>query len=456
MLGGGVSAATPASNATALAELRAAARALRLQSGGAHPDAVALAAGPVPVMTVHDPVGDVPDPQGDITGAGFAQNSTSFAFGMTVADPVDPASDPVWQAGGVEVVWGIDRNDDGAPEFIVAALPVSATDIETAVFPFASPGAQPCPGHFAYIAGSGYRATFPNHCLPTGMRFRFQAVMSYSPDPTATDAPFDVAPSESTWSPHFTTRGPAAPAGGYWMLGADGRVYGFGTSLAFPGVIPNAAAMSGRKDGKGYWIVDTSGHVFAFGTAHNFGGSPALGNGERISSMSPTKSQNGYWLFSNRGRAFAYGDASSYGDMSGTRLNGPIVASVASAGGHGYYMVGADGGIFAFGDAQFFGSTGNMHLNKPIVGIAPTPDSKGYWLAGADGGVFNFGDARFRGSMGGAPLNQPIEGIVAYGNGYLMAAADGGVFDFSSQPFLGSLANRPPSAPIIDLAASAG
>jgi hypothetical protein len=439
-----------------MARLRALARSLRLQGEGARPAAAASASGPVPVMTVQDPVGDVPSSQGDITGAGFAQNSTSFAFGMTVADPVDPTTDPAWQAGTVQLAFALDTNDDGLPEWVILVLPFSPTDIEAGLVSFSDPSVQPCFGQFAYIPSSGYRTTFPNNCLPGSMRFRFQAAMSYTLDPNDQNPPIDYAPSESTWSQVFTTRAGQAAANGYWMLGADGRVYGFGRVTSFLGVTPNAAAMSGRKDGQGYWIVDKSGHVFAFGTARNFGGTPRLLPGERISTLSPTKTQNGYWLFSNRGRAFAYGDASSYGDMSGQHLNGPIVASVASAGGHGYYMVGSDGGIFGFGDARFYGSTGNLRLTRPIVGIAPTPSNVGYWLVGSDGGVFSFGDARFRGSMGGTRLNRPIVGIVAYGNGYLMSAADGGIFDFSNSAYLGSLAGHPLSAPIIGLAAFAG
>jgi len=459
MAGTGVSGATaPTSRPWSAAQVLAAARASHLRGLGRLGRVNASAAGPVPVMTVHDATGDVPDPQGDITAAGFAQNSSQFAFGVEVADPVDPATDPAWQAGGVDLEFALDRNNDGNPDYLVVVVEIDASDIETAVLPFSNPGAGACPGSFAYIAGSGYRATFPNHCLPGGMRFRFEAAMAYSADPNNENPPVDFAPSDSTWSAPLTTVAAPAPSGpaGYWMLGADGRVYGFGNAIAFPGITPHAAAMSGRKDGKGYWIVDTSGHVFAFGTAHNYGGSPGLMPGERITTMSTTKTQAGYWLFSNRGRAFAYGDASSYGDMSGTRLNGPVIASVASAGGHGYYMVASDGGIFGFGDARFYGSTGNLRLRKPVVGISPTPDSKGYWLVGADGGVFSFGDAPFRGSMGNVALNQPVEGIVAYGNGYLMGAADGGVFNFSNRPFVGSLATRAPSAPIIGLAAFAG
>jgi hypothetical protein len=433
-----------------------------------HADAVALGTGPEPIMTVPDPVGDSPKPQGDITGAGFAQNANSFAFGVTVADPVDPATDAVWQQHRALLGFALDANGDGLPEWLIEALTLGPSDTEVVLTSFANPSGQNCLGQFAYVPNSGYRVTFANHCLPGSLRFRFQAVMAYGIQSDLVDiGNFDAAPSDGFSQP-FTTV--AAPPGssGYWMLGADGWVYGFGNVTAFvdfnaiEGPSPSSVvAMSGRQDGNGYWIVDPAGHVFAWGTARYFGGSPRLIAGERITTMSPTKTENGYWLFSNRGRAFPFGDARSYGDMSGKHLNGSIVASVASAGGHGYYMVGSDGGIFSFGDARFYGSTGNLRLTKPIIGIAPTPDNRGYWLVGSDGGVFSFGDASFHGSMGAVRLTKPIVGIVAYGNGYLMAGADGGVFDFSSKPFLGSLAGdgagvAPGSGPIVGLAATLG
>jgi alpha-tubulin suppressor-like RCC1 family protein len=239
---------------------------------------------------------------------------------------------------------------------------------------------------------------------------------------------------------------------GYWMAGADGRVYGFGSARAF-GVSPGTAvAIAGRTNGSGYWTVDAFGDVSHFGATQTYGPAPALFPGELVSTISGTPAGNGYWLFTNRGRAFAYGKAGFYGDMSGVALNGPIVASVATPTGHGYFMVGSDGGVFSFGDAHFHGSTGGMHLNRPIVGIAPTPNNQGYWLVASDGGVFAFA-APFRGSMGGTQLNQPVNGLVAYGNGYLMVAGDGGTFDFSNKAFLGSLAGTPPSAPIVGIAA---
>ena len=425
-----------------------AARARRAEGVHATPSAVPAAtpSSPPPDL-VTDPVGDVPSPEGDIIAAGFAQGKSDFVIGTRVETPTDPATDPAWQQGTAQVAWAIDTNHDQNPEYIIIVLP-DFTGLDAELLSVNSSAG--CSGTGTYVPNYGYTAEFANTCLPGGIAFQFQAAMSYTLDTTDMNPPVDFAP-DNNFSAVLHTPSRATP-GGYWLLGADGRVYAFGGAIAFPGVVPHAVSMAPRKDGKGYWVADASGNVFAYGTATFHGAAPRLDRGEAITTMATTPTGKGYWLFSNRGRVFNYGDAHLLGDMSGTKLNGSIVASSATPSGNGYYMIGSDGGIFAFGDAAFHGSTGNLRLNKAIVGMAPTPSGKGYWLVGSDGGVFAFG-APFRGSMGGKRLNRPVEGLVSYGDGYLMAASDGGVFVFSNRPFIASLAEKAPSAPIIGMAA---
>jgi hypothetical protein len=266
----------------------------------------------------------------------------------------------------------------------------------------------------------------------------------------AGDATFAAAPPVVR---QFVVDGPVVSTSqsGYWMLGADGHVYAFGSATDFGSASDPAVALAARHDGAGYWVVDRLGNVHAFGSAAYHGGHPALLAGESVSTISATPSGNGYWLFTSLGRAFAFGDAHFFGDMRAVHLNGPIVASVATPTGRGYYMVGSDGGVFSFGDAHFHGSMGAAHLNQPIVGLSPTPDNRGYWLVASDGGVFAFG-APFRGSLGRVALNKPVNGLVAFGNGYLMVASDGGVFNFSNKRFVGSLGGKPIPAPIVGIA----
>jgi hypothetical protein len=259
-----------------------------------------------------------------------------------------------------------------------------------------------------------------------------------------------------------TTTTPAVPPtpnrNGYWMVGADGKVYAFGTAQKFgdAGITPGSQAvdLEPTPTGSGYWVVDDAGGVAALGDAV-FRGAPnnvTLKAPEKVTSLSSTPTGKGYWMFTDKGRVLTFGDAAFLGDMSGTRLNAPVLDSIVTPSGKGYYMVAADGGIFSFGDATFYGSMGGQKLNKPVQSLVPDRDGVGYWLVASDGGIFAF-EADFKGSMGATALNKPVTGMVRYADGYLMVAEDGGIFNFSHKDFLGSLGGHPPARPIVSVAA---
>ena len=283
---------------------------------------------------------------------------------------------------------------------------------------------------------------------------------AFGPDGT-TDTTVTGPPGSQPGGPTSTTGPAPAPGanGGYWMVGADGKVYAFGTAGRFgdAGLTPGTSAvdLEPTPSGDGYWVVDDAGGVSSFGDAV-YRGAPdslTLRPGEKVTSLSSTPTGKGYWMFTDKGRVLPYGDAVSYGDMSATKLNGPVLGSIPTPSGRGYYMVASDGGIFAFGDARFQGSMGGSRLNAPVEALVPAGAGRGYWLVAADGGIFAFGGAPFKGSMGATKLNRPVVGMVPYGDGYLMVAADGGIFSFSSSPFLGSLGASPPAHPIVAVAA---
>jgi Chitobiase/beta-hexosaminidase C-terminal domain len=281
----------------------------------------------------------------------------------------------------------------------------------------------------------------------------FSAVGTYVVEMTANDGRLiDSATLSVVVS---ATTPPAVTQQGYWMLEADGDIYGFGDSAAF-----STLGLSGRTavgfdasaDGNALWLLDSAGQIHTRGTAKHFGNvDPAsLAAGEKVASISATPSGNGYWVFTDRGRALVFGDASHFSDLPtlGITPVGAVVASAPTPSGNGYYMLGSDGGVFAFGDANFVGSIPQVlppgALACPIVGLVPVPAGDGYWMVACDGGVFAFGNAPFVGSIpgvlpAGTFLNAPINGMVPYGNGYLMVASDGGVFTFSNLEFLGSL-----------------
>ena len=271
---------------------------------------------------------------------------------------------------------------------------------------------------------------------------------------TGTSGPTGTGPTTTTTLPKVDP----GNRNGYWMVGADGKVYAFGQAARHgdAGLTPGTEAvdLEPTPSGDGYWVVDSAGGVSSYGDAVFRGGpdSLTLAGDEKVTSLASTSTGKGYWMFTNKGRVLNYGDAVHYGDMAKTKLNGPVLDSIVTPSGKGYYMVGSDGGIFAFGDAKFYGSMGDKKLNAPVQSLVPDSDGVGYWQVASDGGIFAF-DAPFKGSMGSSKLNKPVTGMVRYADGYMMVGEDGGIFNFSNTPFLGSLGDKPPARPIVSVAA---
>src|SRR5687767_14245796 len=122
----------------------------------------------------------------------------------------------------------------------------------------------------------------------------------------------------------------SSPVSGYWAIGSDGKVYGFGDAKAAgepstPSL--NTVDIESSPHGTGYWTLDDRGVVNAYGPiAYGNVAAGDLQAGERAVSMSSTPSGAGYWIFTNRGRALAFGDADkNIGDVSKITLNGEVL-----------------------------------------------------------------------------------------------------------------------------------
>ena len=256
---------------------------------------------------------------------------------------------------------------------------------------------------------------------------------------------------------------PSASAGsGYWLLGSDGGVFGFG-SAAFHGSTGDMrlnqpiVGLAPTPSGGGYWLVARDGGIFAFGDATFHGSTGAMRLNRPIVGMAATPTGKGYWLVASDGGIFAFGDATFFGSTGALTLNKPIVAMAPAAAGAGW-LLGSDGGVFGFGAASFLGSVPGVGVDTTVVSVGATPSGKGYWLLAADGGVFSFGDASFKGSLPGTGLCKWPEGArlvpTATGKGYWIQGRDGSTSPFGDAKFHGSLtkAGVVPNAVTIDLA----
>jgi len=282
------------------------------------------------------------------------------------------------------------------------------------------------------VSTAGAKATYPlgtsETCASRGLS---RSSLQAAAQPTGQGPPVSVT-------------GLAPTAGGYRLVGTQGRVTNEGgaTSLgATPATGQPVVAIVAAPTADGYWLLDESGEVFSYGSATFHGSAEGSGG---FAGMTADRVTGGYWLVTEGGGVFT-GDAPFYGSVPGEsiRLAAPVLGIASTPDGGGYWLGAADGGVFSFGDANFFGSAGHVRLAAPVTAIAATPDGGGYWLVGADGGVFSFGDAGFYGSVPGMGIHNlggPITGITPApdGHGYWLVGADGGVFTFGDAAFYGS------------------
>ena len=190
-------------------------------------------------------------------------------------------------------------------------------------------------------------------------------------------------------------------SGTFWQVKANGQVYGdhlYG-SMAGKHLNQPIVGMASAGDSQGYWLVAADGGVFGFGNVPFFGSMARHHLDQPIVGITPTPDGGGYWLVAADGGVFGFGNAPFFGSMAGHHLDQPIVGITPTPDGGGYWLVAADGGVFGFGNAPFHGSMAGAKLDAPMVGITATSSSNGYWLDSSDGGVFAFGNATFFGSL---------------------------------------------------------
>src|SRR5206468_902489 len=79
-------------------------------------------------------------------------------------------------------------------------------------------------------------------------------------------------------------------------------------------------AMAATPSGRGYWLAGADGRVYSFGDAVNQG-SLGIRPRQPIVGMTATPGGAGYWLVAGDGGVFAFKSAPFLGSMGATRLN---------------------------------------------------------------------------------------------------------------------------------------
>ncbi len=393
-------------------------------------------------------------------GADWAMSMSPVPGGVAIGGLASPPSFPV-TAGSLQTT-----TSGFQAGFVADVLTVPTV---TAVSPSSGPAAG---GTTITVTGTGFTGAIAVHVGAANATFTVvsdtQLTATVPPGAAGTVNVTVTGPggtSATGTADHFTYL-----ADGYRLVAADGGVFTHG-GATFAGSCPEPGSVcSGEShivggaatpDGRGYWLVGAGGSVYPFGTAVSYGSLHGMPLNAPVVGMAATPDGRGYWLVAADGGVFAFGDATYAGSEGGTHLDAPVVAMATSPTGAGYWLVAADGGVFAFGSVPFAGScpapgSGCTGVSD-IVGAAATIDGKGYWLVGADGSVYPFGTAVSYGSMHGTALNAPMVGMAATpdGRGYWLVAADGGVFAFGDADYAGSEGGTHLNAPMVGMAVQA-
>jgi PKD repeat protein len=350
-----------------------------------------------------------------------------------------------------------------APSFTAASPPATATVGKSYRYAFTTTGAPPAtyalsgaPRWLSVGATTGVVTGTP----PAGTTsFSYSVTATNGVAPGATAGPFSVSVNTAT--------GSQGTAHGYWLVGADGGIFSFG-SAGFYGSTGNivlqraVVGITPTADRRGYWLVGSDGGIFAFGDAGYYGSLPGLGfapAGTRggqpalaapIVGMVPSADDGGYFMVAADGGVFAFGDARFAGSCPGIGgCGGQAVSVMPDATGDGYWLVTATGNVYAFGDAPYFGAAPSG--GSPVTSAVRTPDGRGYWILTAAGNVYGFGDAADLGQPAGSLGSDTATAVfsTADGAGYWVATAAGAVDNYGDAPADGSMAGTPLNAPII-------
>ena len=200
--------------------------------------------------------------------------------------------------------------------------------------------------------------------------------------------------------------------GGYYLVSATGRVWGFGDATAvvtqgWPVPANNSAQLS-TVNGfaadpvrNGYWEIGSSACASQWGCGGinnkplaSFGGAkdygyPTSGHMVGIASSPDGK---GYWILLADGQVNNFGDAPAYVANGSTAIVGKPISITRDASGKGFWVLTSSGQVIGYGDAQNYGNA-TIVPGQKIVGIAGDHSGNGYWILRSDGHTSNFGDA---------------------------------------------------------------
>jgi hypothetical protein len=154
--------------------------------------------------SVTDPAGDtfvdgttkpIPENRADIVRAGAAYGPGGITFTMQLQQPDDPLQDKNWAADTTFVMWSVDTDADGKPDYDVQ-LARDGAGLVRVVSRSGDTGPAVCDASGASYGADGFSATVDPGCLGNPVAFAFRATTYYDTNPKNdnSDVASDVAP----------------------------------------------------------------------------------------------------------------------------------------------------------------------------------------------------------------------------------------------------------------------
>ncbi|MDQ1500845.1 MAG: hypothetical protein QOI86_4185, partial [Actinomycetota bacterium] len=215
-----------------------------------------------------------------------------------------PASDPDAIAVGASTASGVRASFSSTGGYVALAAPGSS------ILAPCPPGGQVCGGNSGYarLSGTSMAAPFVSAAAallraarPGASPAQVRAWLTA----TATDAGSPGRDDEFGAGIVDPVRALAAASGGLAVpIGVTaGTPAGGGTAVR---------EVSAGGAGAGYWMLDADGAVYGFGNARPWGSAPV--GPASAADLAPTPSGRGYWVVDDTGRVFAFGDAAWRGN----------------------------------------------------------------------------------------------------------------------------------------------
>lgn len=157
------------------------------------------------LFTQADTPGDVPYGSGDITAIKVEHRTSTVRLSLRTKLGSNPATSASWRGGYTWIVWAIDVNNGGGPDFLAGIFNDGSGGVFTEVVRNDANYTHRCGTTFTHNESNQFQIEFDRSCISSHPAIRVYATMQYDRYPTNPSAPVSVDYSpNATWTPNVS------------------------------------------------------------------------------------------------------------------------------------------------------------------------------------------------------------------------------------------------------------